>query len=124
MIAVSEIVSLEVPGTQSVTQPAIGAPTAAATAASPEPTLAEKTGDAVAGAILKANDALQPITKAGGVLHQIEDALEDAAESVTDTFQQVSDNVRAVAQVASDRLAQGPTATSDANSSHTKQEEE
>lgn len=75
-----------------------------AAAPAAEPTMAEKAGDFIAGAITNAGAAAETVTKEGGFLDQIGDVLSAAGESISETLEDVTDTVKAVAQVAAEKL--------------------
>jgi len=79
-------------------------PTTEALDAAAEPTLAEKAGDAIASAITTVGNAANDATAEGGIIDSIGDLLADAGERITDAVEDVSDTVKAVAQVAGDHL--------------------
>ena len=94
-----------------VVKAAIGAPVAQTPSevntTPAEPTLAEKTGDFIASAITTTGEAVAPITEKGGFIDKARDLIDDAVEELTEIAEDVSDNVRAVAQVAADNLTGG-----------------
>lgn len=69
-----------------------------------EPTMAEKAGDFIAGAITTAGAAADKVTSEGGFLDQLGDVLSAASESISETLEDVTDTVKAVAQVAGKKL--------------------
>ena len=75
-----------------------------AAAPTAEPTLAERAGDAIAGAIVSAGDAYHEATAEGSLLDQIGDALTEAGDAIADKITDVTDTARAAAQVAGEHL--------------------
>lgn len=78
-------------------------------ASAPQPAAwAEKSGETLAAAITEAgdvvNDVLENVTAEGGLKDQAEGVLESVLEVVEDAVEDVTDTVRAVAQVASEKL--------------------
>lgn len=69
-----------------------------------EDTLAEKAGDAIATAITTVGTAADKVTTEGGILDQIGEVFTAATESISETFEDVSDTVKAVAKVAGEKL--------------------
>ncbi|NJC25359.1 hypothetical protein [Neolewinella antarctica] len=68
-------------------------------------TIAEKTGDAIAGAITSAGEAIAPLREEGGLLDQADDLMNSVVDEVTDAVEDVTDTAKAIIQVASERLA-------------------
>ena len=58
----------------------------------------------IAGAIYAAGEAVAPLREKGGLVEQATEVYEDAKEAITEAMEDVSDNVRAIALVAGDRL--------------------
>ncbi|WP_020569004.1 methyl-accepting chemotaxis protein [Neolewinella persica] len=84
MVALSEITSGETPAADA--------------------SMAEKAGDAIATAITTVGTAADKVTEEGGFLDQIGDAVSAATDSISETFEDVSDTVKAVAKVAAEKL--------------------
>jgi hypothetical protein len=68
--------------------------------------IAEKAGDAIATAIATVGAAAEKVTSEGGFLDQIGDVVSAATENISETFEDVTDTVKAVAQVAAEKLDQ------------------
>jgi methyl-accepting chemotaxis protein len=73
-------------------------------AAAEDASLAEKAGDAIATAITSVGAAAEKVTTEGGILDQIGDVVSAATDSISETLEDVTDTVKAVAQVASEKL--------------------
>jgi hypothetical protein len=70
----------------------------------PQPTPAEKAGDAIASAITTVSEAADTVTKEGGLLDQAGEFIAAAAESIGESLEDVADTAKAVAKVAGDKL--------------------
>lgn len=83
-------------------------------AAATEPTFAENTGDAIASIITSVGDKANEVTAEGGLLDSIGDMLSSAGDSLSEVLEDVTDNVKAVAQVASEKLGEAAEKAEDA----------
>ncbi|MTB52915.1 hypothetical protein [Lewinella sp. W8] len=70
----------------------------------PQPSMAEKAGDAIATAITTVSDAADEVTREGGLLDQAGDFIAAAAETIGESLEDVADTAKAVAKVAGDKL--------------------
>ena len=71
-----------------------------------EPSIADRAGDTITGAIYAAGDAIAPLREKDGLVDQVTEVYESAKETISEVIEDVSDNARAVAQVAGERLTQ------------------
>lgn len=69
-----------------------------------QPSMAEKTGDAIASAITTVSEAADEVTREGGLLDQAGEFIAAAAESLGESLEDVADTAKAVAKVAGDKM--------------------